>query len=179
MSIFCALCLCLTLLPTAALADGLETGTPTLLNGEGETDYATPSEEDGWTQLLGNGIWFLEAKKTYDQPLRSENPIQIDSNAILTAPSITVDGMVDVSGSASLICSGELSAKELQVSSSVTVGTLSCSQVTVSGIRYHQVELQRHGHRKQKQHTEPAGRNRAGLGQLLRRGNGRDRRYGL
>ena len=36
LSIFCALCLCLTLLPTAALADGLETGTPTLLNGEGE-----------------------------------------------------------------------------------------------------------------------------------------------
>ena len=133
LSIFCALCLCLTLLPTAALADGLETGTPTLLNGEGETDYATPSEEDGWTQL-GNGTWFLAAEKTYDQPLRSENPIQIDSNATLTAPSITVDGMVDVSGSAYLICSGELSAKELQVSSFVTVGTLSCSQVTVSGI---------------------------------------------
>ena len=133
LSIFCALCLCLTLLPTAALADGLETGTPTLLNGEGETDYATPSEEDGWTQL-GNGTWFLAAEKTYDQPLRSEKPIQIDSNAILTAPSITVDGMVDVSGSASLICSGELRAGELQVSSFVTVGTLSCSQVTVSGI---------------------------------------------
>ena len=62
LSIFCALCLCLTLLPTAALADGLETGTPTLLNGEGETDYATPSEEDGWTQL-GDGRWFLVAKK--------------------------------------------------------------------------------------------------------------------
>lgn len=131
LSIFCALCLCLTLLPTAALADGLETGTPTLLNGEGETDYATPSEEDGWTQL-SDGTWFLVAEKTYDQPLRSENPIQIDSNAILTAPSITVDGMVDVSGSAYLICSGELSAKELQVSSSVTVGTFSCSKVNVS-----------------------------------------------
>ena len=123
LSIFCALCLCLTLLPTAALADGLETGTPTLLNGEGETDYATPSEEDGWTQL-GDGRWFLAANKTYDQPLRSENPIQIDSNATLTAPSITVDGMVDVSGSAYLICSGELSAKELQVSSSVPVRRL-------------------------------------------------------
>ena len=133
LSIFCALCLCLTLLPTAALADGLETGTPTLLNGEGETDYATPSEEDGWTQL-SDGTWFLVAEKTYDQPLRSENPIQIDSNATLTAPSITVDGMVEVSGSAYLICSGELSAKELQVSSSATVGTLSCSKVTVSGI---------------------------------------------
>ena len=131
LSIFCALCLCLTLLPTAALADGLETGTPTLLNGEGETDYATPSEEDGWTQL-SDGTWFLVAEKTYDQPLRSENPIQIDSNAILTAPSITVDGIVDVSGSAYLICSGELSAKELQVSSSVTVGTFSCSKVNVS-----------------------------------------------
>ena len=133
LSIFCALCLCLGLLPTAALADGLETGTPTLLNGEGETDYATPSEEDGWTQL-GKGTWFLGANKTYDQPLRSENPIQIDRNATLTAPSITVDGKVDVSGSAYLICSGELSAKELHVSSSVTVGTLSCSKVTVSGI---------------------------------------------
>lgn len=132
LSIICALALCLTLLPTAALADGLETGTPTLLNGEGETDYATPSEEDGWTQL-SDGTWFLVAEKTYDQPLRSENPIQIDSNAILTAPSITVDGMVDVSGSAYLICSGELSAKELQVSSSVTVGTFSCSKVNVSG----------------------------------------------
>ena len=131
LSIFCALCLCLTLLPTAALADGLETGTPTLLNGEGETDYATPSEEDGWTQL-SDGTWFLVAEKTYDQPLRSENPILIDSNAILTAPSITVDGFVDVSGSAYLICSGELSAKELQVSSSVTVGTFSCSKVNVS-----------------------------------------------
>ena len=106
------LCLCWRL-PTAALADGLETGTPTLLNGEGETDYATPSEEDGWTQL-GNGTWFLAANKTYDQPLRSENPIQIDRNATLTAPSITVDGKVDVSGSAYLICSGELSAKELK-----------------------------------------------------------------
>ena len=131
LSIFCALCLCLGLLPTAALADGLETGTPTLLNGEGETDYATPSEEDGWTQL-SDGTWFLVAEKTYDQPLRSENPILIDSNAILTAPSITVDGFVDVSGSAYLICSGELSAKELQVSSSVTVGTFSCSKVNVS-----------------------------------------------
>ena len=131
LSIFCALCLCLGLLPTAALADGLETGAPTLLNGEGETDYATPSEEDGWTQL-SDGTWFLVAEKTYDQPLRSENPILIDSNAILTAPSITVDGFVDVSGSAYLICSGELSAKELQVSSSVTVGTFSCSKVNVS-----------------------------------------------
>src|SRR5699024_6395973 len=81
---------------------------------------------------LSDGTWFLVAEKTYDQPLRSENPILIDSNAILTAPSITVDGFVDVSGSAYLICSGELSAKELQVSSSVTVGTYSCSKVNVS-----------------------------------------------
>ena len=76
----------------------------------------------------------MAANKTYDQPLRSENPIQIDRNATLTAPSITVDGKVAVCGSAHLICSGELSAKELQVFSSVTVGTLSCSKVTVSGI---------------------------------------------
>lgn len=131
LSILCVLALCLGLLPATALADGLETGTPTLLNGEGETDYATPSEEDGWTQLI-DGTWFLVAEKTYDQPLRSENPILIDSNAILIAPSITVDGFVDVSGSAYLICSGELSAKELQVSSSVTVGTFSCSKVNVS-----------------------------------------------
>ena len=132
LSILCVLALCLGLLPTAALADGLETGTPTLLNGEGETDYATPSEKDGWT-WMSDGTWFLAAEKTYDQPLRSENPIQIDRNATLTAPSITVDGKVDVSGSAHLICSGELRAGELQVSSSVTVGTLSCSKVTVSG----------------------------------------------
>ena len=47
LSMLCALALCLTLLPTAALADGLETGTPTLLNGEGETDYATPARRTG------------------------------------------------------------------------------------------------------------------------------------
>ena len=80
---------------------------------------------------MTDGFW--GRTKTYDQPLRSENPIQIDRNATLTAPSITVDGKVAVSGSAYLICSGELSAKELQVFSSVTVGTLSCSKVTVSG----------------------------------------------
>lgn len=132
LSIFCALCLCLTLLPTAALADGLETGTPTLLNGEGETDYATPSEEDGWTQL-SDGTWFLVAEKTYEQPFYSDLPIHVEAGGSLTAPSITVGGRVEVTGSAYLICSGELSAKELQVSSSATVGTLSCSKVTVSG----------------------------------------------
>ena len=132
LSIFCALCLCLTLLPTAALADGLETGTPTLLNGEGETDYATPSEEDGWTQL-SDGTWFLVAKKTYDQPFYSDLPIHVEAGGSLTAPSITVEGRVEVTGSASLNCSGELRAEELHVSVGATVGTLSCETVFVSG----------------------------------------------
>ena len=132
LSIFCALCLCLTLLPTAALADGLETGTPTLLNGEGETDYATPSTEDGWTQL-SDGTWFLVAKKTYDQPFYSDLPIHVEAGGSLTAPSITVEGRVEVTGSASLNCSGELRAEELHVSVGATVGTLSCETVFVSG----------------------------------------------
>ena len=132
LSTLCALCLCLTLLPTAALADGLETGTPTLLNGEGETDYATPSEEDGWTQLSG-GTWFLVAEKTYDQPFYSDLPIHVEAGGSLTAPSITVGGRVEVTGNASLNCSGELSAKELHVSVGATVGTLSCETVFVSG----------------------------------------------
>ena len=105
----------------------------------------------------------------------------IDSNATLTAPSITVDGMVDVSGSAYLICSGELSAKELQVSSVVTVGTLSCSKVTVSGIATVTTKWNCSGKvtvNKNSTLNLPSG-NRAGLGQLLRRGNGPDRRYGL
>ena len=131
LSIFCALCLCLTLLPTAALADGLETGTPTLLNGEGETDYATPSEEDGWS-LLTSSTWYTDQKKTYEQPFYSDLPIHVEAGGSLTAPSITVEGRVEVTGSASLNCSGELRAEELHVSSSVTVGTFSCSKVNVS-----------------------------------------------
>ena len=132
LSIFCALCLCLGLLPTAAFAEELETPAPALLGGEDGTTYATPSEEDGWTQL-SDGTWFLVAKKTYDQPFYSDLPIHVEAGGSLTAPSITVGGRVEVTGSAYLNCSGELSAKELQVSSSVTVGTLSCSKVTVSG----------------------------------------------
>lgn len=132
LSTLCALCLCLTLLPTAALADGLETGTPTLLNGEGETDYATPSEEDGWTQL-SDGTWFLVAEKTYEQPFYSDLPIHVEAGGSLTAPSITVEGRVQVTGSASLNCSGELRAEELHVSVGATVGTLSCETVFVSG----------------------------------------------
>ena len=66
LSIFCALCLCLTLLPTAALADGLEPGTPTLLDGEDETGYATPSTDDGWS-LLTSSTWYTDQKKTYEQ----------------------------------------------------------------------------------------------------------------
>ena len=132
LSIFCALCLCLTLLPTAALADGLETGTPTLLNGEGETDYATPSEEDGWTQL-SDGTWFLVAEKTYEQPFYSDLPIHVEAGGSLTAPSITVGGRVEVTGNASLNCSGELRAEKLHVSVGATVGTLSCETVFVSG----------------------------------------------
>ena len=133
LSIFCTLCLCLTLLPTAALADGLEPGTPTLLDGEDETGYATPSTDDGWS-LLTSSTWYTDQKKTYEQPFYSDLPIHVEAGGSLTAPSITVEGRVEVTGSASLNCSGELRAEELHVSSSVTVGTLSCSKVTVSGI---------------------------------------------
>ena len=131
LSIFCALCLCLTLLPTAALADGLEPGTPTLLDGEDETGYATPSTDDGWS-LLTSSTWYTDQKKTYEQPFYSDLPIHVEAGGSLTAPSITVKGRVEVTGSASLNCSGELRAEELHVSSSVTVGTLSCSKVNVS-----------------------------------------------
>ena len=131
LSIFCALCLCLTLLPTAALADGLEPGTPTLLDGEDETGYATPSTDDGWS-LLTSSTWYTDQKKTYEQPFYSDLPIHVEAGGSLTAPSITVEGRVEVTGSASLNCSGELRAEELHVSSSVTVGTLSCSKVNVS-----------------------------------------------
>lgn len=132
LSLFCALALCLTLLPPAALADGLETGTPTLLNGEGETDYATPSEEDGWS-LLKSSTWYTDQKKTYEQPFYSDLPIHVEAGGSLTAPSITVRGRVEVTGSARLNCSGELRAEELHVSVGATVGTLSCETVFVSG----------------------------------------------
>lgn len=133
LSIFCTLCLCLTLLPTAALADGLEPGTPTLLDGEDETGYATPSTDDGWS-LLTSSTWYTDQKKTYEQPFYSDLPIHVEAGGSLTAPSITVEGRVEVTGSASLNCSGELRAEELHVSVGATVGTLSCSKVTVSGI---------------------------------------------
>ena len=131
LSIFCALCLCLSLLPAAALADGLEPGTPTLLDGEDETGYATPSTDDGWS-LLTSSTWYTDQKKTYEQPFYSNLPIHVEAGGSLTAPSITVEGRVEVTGSASLNCSGELRAEELHVSSSVTVGTFSCSKVNVS-----------------------------------------------
>lgn len=131
LSIFCALALCLSLLPAAALADGLEPGTPTLLDGEDETGYATPSTDDGWS-LLTSSTWYTDQKKTYEQPFYSNLPIHVEAGGSLTAPSITVEGRVEVTGSASLNCSGELRAEELQVSSSVTVGTFSCSKVNVS-----------------------------------------------
>lgn len=101
LSIFCALCLCLTLLPTAALADGLEPGTPTLLDGEDETGYATPSTDDGWS-LLTSSTWYTDQKKTYEQPFYSDLPIHVEAGGSLTAPSITVEGRVEVTGSASL-----------------------------------------------------------------------------
>ena len=132
LSIFCALCLCLTLLPMAALADGLETGTPTLLNGEDETGYATPSTDDGWS-LLTSSTWYTDQKKTYEQPFYSDLPIHVEAGGSLTAPSITVEGRVEVTGNASLNCSGELRAEELHVSVGATVGTLSCETVFVSG----------------------------------------------
>ena len=128
LSIFCALCLCLTLLPTAALADGLETGTPTLLNGEGETDYATPSEEDGWT--ASGTIWKLYTSKHYDTPFYSDRSIVIYQGATLEAPDMKVDGTVEINRGI-LSCSGTLQASELRVAETAGVGTLSCSQVTV------------------------------------------------
>ena len=132
LSIFCTLCLCLGLLPTAALADGLEPGTPTLLDGEDETGYATPSTDDGWS-LLTSSTWYTDQKKTYEQPFYSDLPIHVEAGGSLTAPSITVEGRAEVTGSASLNCSGELRAEELHVSVSATVGTLSCETVFVSG----------------------------------------------
>ena len=132
LSIFCALCLCLTLLPTAALADGLETGTPTLLNGEGETDYATPSTEDGWT--ASGTIWELYTSKHYDTPFYSDRSIVVYQGATLEAPDMKVDGTVEIDRGI-LSCSGTLQASELRVDSTATagVGTLSCSKVYIGG----------------------------------------------
>ena len=73
------------------------------------------------------------SKKTYEQPFYSDLPIHVEAGGSLTAPSITVEGRVEVTGSASLNCSGELRAEELHVSVSATVGTLSCETVFVSG----------------------------------------------
>ena len=133
LSIFCALCLCLTLLPTAALADGLETGTPTLLNGEGETDYATPSTEDGWT--ASGTIWKLYTSKHYDTPFYSDRSIVVYQGATLEAPDMKVDGTVEIDRGI-LSCSGTLQASELQVDPSATagVGTLSCSKVYIGSL---------------------------------------------
>ena len=130
LSIFCALCLCLTLLPSAAFAEELET--PALLGGEDGTTYATPSTDDGWS-LLTSSTWYTDQKKTYEQPFYSDLPIHVEAGGSLTAPSITVEGRVEVTGSARLSCSGELSAGELLVSVGATVGTLSCETVFVSG----------------------------------------------
>lgn len=132
LSIFCALCLCLGLLPSAAFAEELETPAPALLGGEDGTTYATPSTEDGWS-LLTSSTWYTDQKKTYEQPFYSDLPIHVEAGGSLTAPSITVGGRVEVTGNASLNCSGELRAEKLHVSVGATVGTLSCETVFVSG----------------------------------------------
>lgn len=133
LSIFCALCLCLTLLPTAALADGLETGTPTLLNGEDGTTYATPSTEDGWT--ASGTIWKLYTSKHYDTPFYSDRSIVVYQGATLEAPDMKVDGTVEIDRGI-LSCSGTLQASELRVESTATagVGTLSCSKVYIGSL---------------------------------------------
>ena len=130
LSIFCALCLCLGLLPSAAFAEELETPAPALLGGEDGTTYATPSTEDGWT--ASGTIWELYTSKHYDTPFYSDRSIVIYQGATLEAPDMKVDGTVEIDRGI-LSCSGTLQASELQVDSSATagVGTLSCSQVTV------------------------------------------------
>ena len=130
LSIFCALCLCLTLLPTAAFAEVLETPAPALLGGEDGTTYATPSTEDGWT--ASGTIWKLYTSKHYDTPFYSDRSIVVYQGATLEAPDMKVDGTVEIDRGI-LSCSGTLQASELRVDSSATagVGTLSCSQVTV------------------------------------------------
>ena len=130
LSIFCALCLCLGLLPTAAFAEELETPAPALLGGEDGTTYATPSTEDGWT--ASGTIWKLYTSKHYDTPFYSDRSIVVYQGATLEAPDMKVDGTVEIDRGI-LSCSGTLQASELRVDSTATagVGTLSCSQVTV------------------------------------------------
>ena len=128
LSIFCALCLCLTLLPTAAFAEELETPAPALLGGEDGTTYATPSTEDGWT--ASGTIWELYTSKHYDTPFYSDRSIVVYQGATLEAPDMKVDGTVEIDRGI-LSCSGTLQASELRVAETAGVGTLSCSQVTV------------------------------------------------
>ena len=130
LSIFCALCLCLGLLPTAAFAEELETPAPALLGGEDGTTYATPSTEDGWT--ASGTIWKLYTSKHYDTPFYSDRSIVVYQGATLEAPDMKVDGTVEIDRGI-LSCSGTLQASELRVDSTATagVGTLSCSKVYI------------------------------------------------
>lgn len=133
LSIFCALCLCLTLLPTAAFAEELETPAPALLGGEDGTTYATPSTEDGWT--ASGTIWKLYTSKHYDTPFYSDRSIVVYQGATLEAPDMKVDGTVEIDRGI-LSCSGTLQASELRVDSTATagVGTLSCSKVYIDSL---------------------------------------------
>ena len=133
LSIFCALCLCLGLLPSAAFAEELETPAPALLGGEDGTTYATPSTEDGWT--ASGTIWKLYTSKHYDTPFYSDRSIVVYQGATLEAPDMKVDGTVEIDRGI-LSCSGTLQASELQVESSATagVGTLSCSKVYIGSL---------------------------------------------
>lgn len=133
LSIFCALCLCLGLLPSAAFAEELETPAPALLGGEDGTTYATPSTEDGWT--ASGTIWKLYTSKHYDTPFYSDRSIVVYQGATLEAPDMKVDGTVEIDRGI-LSCSGTLQASELQVDSSATagVGTLSCSKVYIGSL---------------------------------------------
>ena len=133
LSIFCALCLCLGLLPSAAFAEELETPAPALLGGEDGTTYATPSTEDGWT--ASGTIWKLYTSKHYDTPFYSDRSIVIYQGATLEAPDMKVDGTVEIDRGI-LSCSGTLQASELRVDSTATagVGTLSCSKVYIDSL---------------------------------------------
>ena len=133
LSIFCALCLCLGLLPSAAFAEELETPAPALLGGEDGTTYATPSTEDGWT--ASGTIWKLYTSKHYDTPFYSDRSIVVYQGATLEAPDMKVDGTVEIDRGI-LSCSGTLQASELQVESTATagVGTLSCSKVYIGSL---------------------------------------------
>ena len=133
LSIFCALCLCLGLLPSAAFAEELETPAPALLGGEDGTTYATPSTEDGWT--ASGTIWELYTSKHYDTPFYSDRSIVVYQGATLEAPDMKVDGTVEIDRGI-LSCSGTLQASELRVESTATagVGTLSCSKVYIGSL---------------------------------------------